>query len=63
MDVHDCIATSPQHYAELAVRVATDRDFREHVRDKILAANQVLYENPAGVRDLEDFILRATAAT
>jgi predicted O-linked N-acetylglucosamine transferase (SPINDLY family) len=59
MGVTDCIAATPQAFAELAVRLGTDGDFNGAVRERILANNHVLYENPAGVRDLEDFFVRA----
>jgi predicted O-linked N-acetylglucosamine transferase (SPINDLY family) len=59
MGVMDCVAATPQQYAELAVRLGTDRDFNRAVRERILAANHVLYENPAGVRDLENFFIDA----
>ena len=59
MNVMDCVADSPQQYIDLAVRVASDRAFAAHVREKILAANHVLYENIAAVRDLETFLKRA----
>jgi predicted O-linked N-acetylglucosamine transferase (SPINDLY family) len=62
MGVMDCVAETPQAYAELAVRLGTDRDFNRAVRGKILANNHVLYENPAGVRDLEQFFIDAVHA-
>lgn len=34
----------------------TDRAFNRSVREKILAANHVLYENTGAVRDLESFL-------
>ena len=59
MGVMDCVAATPAEYAELAVRLATDREFNRAAREKILAANHVLYENAAGVRDLEQFFIEA----
>ena len=59
MGVMDCVAQTPEAYAELAVRLGTDRDFNRAVRARILAGNHVLYENPAGVRDLESFFVDA----
>ena len=60
MNVMDCVADTPQQYIDLAVRVATERDFAAHVREKILAANHVLYENIDAVRDLENFLKGVT---
>ena len=59
MGVMDCVAATPAEYAALAVRLGTDRDFNHAVRERILAANRVLYENPAGVRDFEQFAVDA----
>jgi predicted O-linked N-acetylglucosamine transferase (SPINDLY family) len=59
MGVMDCVAETPQGYAELAVRLGTDRDFNRAVRGKIRSNNHVLYENAAGVRDLENFFVDA----
>jgi protein O-GlcNAc transferase len=61
MSVLDCVADSPQRYADLAVKLGTDGEFSRSVRAKILAANEVLYENPRGVRDLETYFSLAAA--
>ncbi|MEA2709508.1 MAG: protein O-GlcNAc transferase [Phycisphaerales bacterium] len=61
MDMTDCVAASPQEYADLALQLGLDRDLNGSVRAKILGLNHILYENPAGVRDLEEFFIRATA--
>ena len=52
----DGVASSPQHYGELAAKLGMDREFNRHVREKILSGNHVLYENPAGVHDFEQFL-------
>jgi predicted O-linked N-acetylglucosamine transferase (SPINDLY family) len=56
MGVMDCVAETPAQYAEIAVRLGTDRDFAMAMREKILGSNSVLYENPAGVRNLESYL-------
>ncbi len=55
MGIDDCIVQYPGEYIQLALRLGTDRAFRDSIRQKILAANSVLYENAAAVRGLEDF--------
>jgi protein O-GlcNAc transferase len=55
MGIEDCVASSPAEYARLAVKLGRDRAWRGAVREKILARNGVLYENVAGVRELEAF--------
>ncbi|MEO6435861.1 MAG: tetratricopeptide repeat protein [Tepidisphaeraceae bacterium] len=55
MGMTDCVATTPAHYIEIAASFGLDRDHRAAMRDKILATNQVLFENAAAVRELEVF--------
>jgi len=59
MQVLDCLVHSPQEYIKTALRLGTDRDYREMVRGRILAANSSLYENSEGIRELEQFFQRA----
>ena len=59
MGVEDLIATDVDDYVERAVRLANDRAWREEVRATILASNDKIFENPAGVRDLESFLVEA----
>jgi protein O-GlcNAc transferase len=59
MGISDCIAASVEDYVEVAVRLGTDRQRRDCVRDKILSANHAIYENDAGVRELENFLIEA----
>ncbi len=59
MKMLDCIAANPQEYVELAVRLGTDKDFRNAISAKILQANGILFENDSGVRELEEFLVQA----
>jgi tetratricopeptide (TPR) repeat protein/GT2 family glycosyltransferase len=59
MGVLDCVTATPREYAATAVRLACDRDYRDAVRARILATNEVLFENPAPIRDLEQFFREA----
>jgi predicted O-linked N-acetylglucosamine transferase (SPINDLY family) len=59
MAVTDCIAANPQHYVELALRLGTDRAYRNEISEKIRAAGNAIFENPAGVRELENFFAEA----
>jgi predicted O-linked N-acetylglucosamine transferase (SPINDLY family) len=59
MGVRDCLAASPEEYVDLAVRLGTDKEYRAAISAKIKAAKPVLYENPAGVRELEEFLQEA----
>ena len=57
MGVMDCVVTGPEEYVNRAVRLGTDAEYRAAVADKIKAANEVLFENVTGVRELEEFLL------
>lgn len=59
MGVLDCVAADPEDYVRKAVRLGTDPDYNAAIRARILAANHVLYDNPAGVRELEQFFIGA----
>jgi predicted O-linked N-acetylglucosamine transferase (SPINDLY family) len=56
MDVTDCIARDKGEYIATALRLGTDPDYRRAIHEKILNANHALFENSAGVRDLEAFL-------
>jgi protein O-GlcNAc transferase len=55
MGMLDCVVQSPEEYIALALRLGTDKRYRDQVRDRILEGNGVLYENSAGVKELEEF--------
>jgi predicted O-linked N-acetylglucosamine transferase (SPINDLY family) len=61
MGVPDCVAGSPQQYAEIAVQLGTEPDFRRQVCGKIRAADGLLFENPEAIREWESFLQRAVA--
>ncbi|REK15849.1 MAG: TIGR03032 family protein [Planctomycetota bacterium] len=56
MSVDDWIVDSTEAYVEAAVRLGTDVDCRRAARRKILGANDVLFEDPAEVREVERFL-------
>jgi predicted O-linked N-acetylglucosamine transferase (SPINDLY family) len=57
MQLRDCVAADAEEYIATAVRLGSDPEYRRHIRGKILEASDVLYENVAGVRALEAFLL------
>ncbi len=59
MGVIDCVAKSPQQYIDIATRLGTDKSFRKTVSEKIRDNSAKIFENPAGVRDLEAFFKKA----
>jgi predicted O-linked N-acetylglucosamine transferase (SPINDLY family) len=59
LGVLDCVATDRDDYVKIAVRLASDRAWRDDVRSRILASNHVLFENAGAVRELEEFFIEA----
>jgi predicted O-linked N-acetylglucosamine transferase (SPINDLY family) len=55
----DCVAGNAEEYVGLAVGLATNPVRRRSIREKILATNAVLFENPRAIRDLEQFFVNA----
>ena len=60
MGVLDLVAESPEHYAELSVRLGTDREKRDEIASRIAAASPVLFEDMEAVREHERFFERAS---
>lgn len=60
MNFHDCVANTPEHYVELACRIATDKNYRESLRSQILQQNHVLFEDVSVVRELEQCLISLT---
>ena len=58
----DLVAADAADYARLAVRLGTDAPWREHVREQIRSSSHVLFENPAAIRELEQFFRAAVSA-
>jgi predicted O-linked N-acetylglucosamine transferase (SPINDLY family) len=59
MGVLDCIASTPEEYVDLAVRLGTDKAYRARLSATLLANNHVLYEDIGMIRELEQFFLQA----
>ena len=60
MGLSDLIAKSPDEYVRLAVRLARDVGYREEVKQRIVEARPVLFDDVAPIRALEEFLLRVT---
>jgi predicted O-linked N-acetylglucosamine transferase (SPINDLY family) len=60
--IAECIADSPAHYVEIAVRLANDPSFAEPIRAAIRERAGVLFEDVQVVREFERFFREALAA-
>jgi protein O-GlcNAc transferase len=61
MGLSELVAGSEEDYVALAVRLVQDLEYRERVRTRLAASRQILFEEPAPIRALEDFLLGAAA--
>lgn len=61
MGITDCIARNADEYVEIAIRLGTDKAYRDEISAKILANNGVLYEDINVVREFERFFIEAVA--
>lgn len=59
IEVLDCVASSAEEYVELAVRLGSDCDYRHSVKERILAACHLLFEDLDAVRQHEAFFEQA----
>jgi predicted O-linked N-acetylglucosamine transferase (SPINDLY family) len=61
MGIFDCIAASPSHYVDIAVRIGTDCSHAEELRRRISASQHLLFEDARVVREFERFFVAAVA--
>jgi protein O-GlcNAc transferase len=59
MGIHDCIATSPRQYVDIAQRIASHAEIRDNLRQRILACNHLLFEDGRVVAEFERFFIDA----
>ena len=62
MGITDLIADDGDSYAQLALRLAQDREFRHDVKNRIAENSAVLFENIEVVRKIERFFKSALDA-
>lgn len=61
MGLGELVAASAADYVDIAVRLARDAEYREHLRGRIRAGRHVLFRDPAPLRALEEFLQSAGA--
>jgi predicted O-linked N-acetylglucosamine transferase (SPINDLY family) len=55
MGMTDCVADSPDRYIEIAATLGTDAGARQAMQERIIEKVGAIFENPAGIRQLEEF--------
>jgi predicted O-linked N-acetylglucosamine transferase (SPINDLY family) len=53
MECMDCVVSSPQEYVDLAVRIASESDYRAAVVERLRERTSVLFEDPGAVSEHE----------
>jgi predicted O-linked N-acetylglucosamine transferase (SPINDLY family) len=61
LGISDCVAGSTDNYIELAVRIASEPDYRRELRQRILAASDVLFDDPKPALELDECLQRLLA--
>jgi protein O-GlcNAc transferase len=59
MGIHDCIATNPRQYVDIAQRIASHPEIRDNLRQRLLARNHLLFEDGRVVAEFERFFIDA----
>lgn len=62
MGVMDCVVESAESYAETAVRLVHDQDFRTRVRAAIAQNSEVVFNDTASIAEISDVFERLIAA-
>jgi predicted O-linked N-acetylglucosamine transferase (SPINDLY family) len=61
MGMTECVATTPQHYVEIALKLGTNPAYRQSLATRIYQASAVLFDNYETVKALEDFLEEAVS--
>ncbi len=59
MEMYDCIAKDAADYVRLATEIAQNPEYREQLKQKILARNSVLYEQKDWINPLSNYLREA----
>ena len=60
MGLSDLVAGAHDDYIDMVVRLVRERDYRRHVRERLRASRDVLFDDVASIRALEDFLVEVT---
>ena len=56
LDIEETIASSKKKYVEIAVKLASDMNFRNYIVNKIKNHKKILFDDQKTIRSLEDVI-------
>ena len=61
MGINDCSVSDRDAYVAKAVQIASQSDYRQHIKEQLLERNDCLFEDQSAVRLLEAFFLDAAS--
>lgn len=61
MGMTECIASTPQHYVDLAIRIATEPEWAMAIRAKIAQQSPLIFDRQEGLQQLLDFFRQVIA--
>ena len=53
----ELVARTEEEYVSLAIKLASDREYRQHVKTRIEESRHILYEDLEPIRGLERFLM------
>lgn len=56
MDIMDCVAKDQNDYVNKAVKIATDKEYQQYLREQILQQNHILFEQQGSYDELISFL-------
>ena len=59
MEMSECVANTPRQYAQIALRLGTEPEYRRAVAGKIAERNDVLFDNGEMAAALGDYLVEA----
>ncbi|MBY0403718.1 MAG: tetratricopeptide repeat protein [Cyanobacteria bacterium] len=59
MGVDSCVVSSTEAYIEKALKLGTDKDYRESIHQEILQHNDSLFENESVIEEMTAFLIQA----
>ncbi len=62
MQINDLICTEIDEYINKAIQIASDKDYRNHLKELILNSKETIFEDKKAVAELEEFILKVCPA-
>lgn len=60
MEISECVAADTEDYVRIAHRLGRDREWNQHIRERIKNARHVLFEDSGILRELEKFFAEVT---